>query len=266
MQATGSDKKPPQALWGRFFRWSLLGISVIKALECLLVVVVTAVPGIPPSVMAAVNPSPSGMPVTSSSSGDWDSTAAGSPWPGGTVPSSGFDVTIAAGHTVTIKHPQAAMSVTVNSSGHLFLDGTADSATLTITNGQALANSGEVKITDSSNPVTIKAATGGTASLSGTAVALNGKSLHLARINYAPTLSIASGETVTVDDTCQFTSIQTVAGASLVQSNYVTVTVTGATSLASGTFTRSVGGKLKLNGTISLGTANQNLGDVVTGP
>gem|GEM_PF-5477143 len=100
----------------------------------------------------------------------------------------------------------------------------------------------------------------------GTAVNLNGKSVHLARIQYDPPLSIASGETVSVDDTCEFTSLQTSSGASLMQGNYVNLTVTGAMTLASGTFTRSIGGKLKLNGNLLLNSANQNLGDVVTGP
>jgi len=173
-------------------------------------------------------------------------------------------VIVDVGHTLTLTGSVDCGGLTVD--GTVNLDGSAGASTLTIEAGSSLSNSGSINVVDDTNPVTIQGGSGGMVAIYGTAVNLNGKSVHLARIQYDPPLSIASGETVSVDDTCEFTSLQTSSGASLMQGNYVNLTVTGAMTLASGTFTRSIGGKLKLNGNLLLNSANQNLGDVVTGP
>jgi len=203
-------------------------------------------------------------PVTTTGSGSWDSIVPDAPWPGGVAPNPTDPVIVDVGHTLTLTGSVDCGGLTVD--GTVNLDGSAGASTLTIEAGSSLSNSGSINVVDDTNPVTIQGGSGGMVAIYGTAVNLNGKSVHLARIQYDPPLSIASGETVSVDDTCEFTSLQTSSGASLMQGNYVNLTVTGAMTLASGTFTRSIGGKLKLNGNLLLNSANQNLGDVVTGP
>src|SRR2546422_7250227 len=58
--------------------------------------------------------------ITSTGSGNWNSTAAGAPWPGGTVPALGDTVIIANGSTVTMTDNRTLTgTVTVNSGGVL---------------------------------------------------------------------------------------------------------------------------------------------------
>jgi len=59
--------------------------------------------------------------VTSTGSGNWNSTTANAPWPGGTVPAVGDDVIIGSGHTVTLTAAvtKTAGTVTVNQGGTL---------------------------------------------------------------------------------------------------------------------------------------------------
>jgi hypothetical protein len=59
--------------------------------------------------------------VTTTGSGNWNSTTANAPWPGGTVPVAGTDVVIANGNTVTVSAAVAASpnSITINSGGEL---------------------------------------------------------------------------------------------------------------------------------------------------
>lgn len=64
--------------------------------------------------------------ITSTGSGNWNSTVANAPWPGGIVPSATDNVTIAAGHTVTV-----TTATTVNN------------ITLSITSSKLVINSGQ---------------------------------------------------------------------------------------------------------------------------
>jgi len=63
----------------------------------------------------------SGWAVTTTGSGNWNSTTADAPWPGGTVPAAGVPVVIATGHTVTVTANVAnsAQDLTINRGGAL---------------------------------------------------------------------------------------------------------------------------------------------------
>jgi hypothetical protein len=63
--------------------------------------------------------------VTTAGSGNWNSTTADAPWPGGTVPAAGSDIIIANGHTVTVTANVTAnpATITINSGGQLTVGG-----------------------------------------------------------------------------------------------------------------------------------------------
>ena len=71
--------------------------------------------------------------ITSTGSGNWSSTTPNAPWPGGTVPTSADNVTIANGSTVTINATAACLSLTVGQgvSGVLQFE-TATARTITV--------------------------------------------------------------------------------------------------------------------------------------
>nr|WP_315148585.1 T9SS sorting signal type C domain-containing protein [uncultured Flavobacterium sp.] len=98
--------------------------------------------------------------ITSTGSGNWNSTVVNAPWPGGVVPSATDNVTIAAGHTVTLTGNASITNVTINSGATLNIANRTltvngfftNNGTLTGTSGQfnaigAVVNSGIITLT-----------------------------------------------------------------------------------------------------------------------
>jgi len=73
-----------------------------------------------------------GATITTSGSGNWNSTTINAPWPGGVVPSAGDNVIIAAGHTVTVSSNTSITDLNLNS----------PTSTLIINSGQTITVSG----------------------------------------------------------------------------------------------------------------------------
>jgi hypothetical protein len=203
--------------------------------------------------------------IVSASSGNWFTPAT---WSGGVVPVSGSTVTISSPHVVTATATVTISSISVASGGTLRLDGTNQSVTFTIQNGGKLCNYGTVQVLNSANNVTLQGASGGSMTFEGTDIDYNANKIYLGRLSYRPAMSLASGETVELSgDMTLGNTLTTAAGSSFVMGANSILTLTGNTTLASGTFTRGTGtARVKLNGTIALDSRNQNLGDVSTGP
>jgi hypothetical protein len=199
-------------------------------------------------------------PVTSKQSGQWyDPTT----WNGGVVPSAENTVTISASNVVTATAPVTVASITVT--GELDLDGTSQSVTFQLPSGGQLTNNGIVKVYNSANNVTLQAQSG-TMTFSGNDITYNGKKIFLAGVNYQPAMSLPSGATVQLGGPCTFSALTTNTGSSFIQGTGNNVVVTGNTALAAGTFTKDAGsGVLRLNGTLTLDTQAQDLGNVITG-
>ena len=114
--------------------------SVIHAIQRILhALAISLAVLVPASVWAAT--------VTTAGSGNWNSTTANAPWPGGTVPAAGTDVVIASGHTVTITANvgNSPNSITINSGGELDIGG----YTLTVNAGTSV--SGTLKFVTSAS-------------------------------------------------------------------------------------------------------------------
>ena len=92
--------------------------------------------------------------ITTLGSGDWTSTTASAPWPGGTLPTAADVVVIADTHTVTLNAAVAAvaLSVTVNNGGSLTSNGT-NIVSLTVEKGITQQTNSTVSI-DYSGDVT----------------------------------------------------------------------------------------------------------------
>ncbi len=103
---------------------------------------------ISPAVSASQNTNPPGN-IVSAGSGNWSSTVPNAPWPGGVIPTSTDNVTIADGQTVTIDIAAVAYSLTVGqgTSGVLQYEQTT-ARTLTVGDNVTIANGG----TFQSNP------------------------------------------------------------------------------------------------------------------
>jgi len=98
--------------------------------------------------------------ITTAGSGNWSSTTPDAPWPGGTVPGEGDNVTIANGHTVTIDqnitigNDTTKAAITINSGGKLQVLSTAAAAyTLTLKGG--LNVNGTLEIGTVANPIPV---------------------------------------------------------------------------------------------------------------
>ncbi len=206
--------------------------------------------------------------IVSTGSGEWYSTTPDAPWPSGIVPVFTDTVTIASGHVVVATASVVVSSLSIVSGGELDLDGTNQILSLTISPVGKLVNNGVLKILDSSNAVRIV----GQASVlpftfEGNDIDYNGKKVYLGALTYLPAMSLASGETVELYQDLSLANVTAASGSSFIMGNNNILTLTGNTSLASGTFTKGTGtSRIKLNGTGTLNTANQNLGLVSTGP
>jgi len=98
--------------------------------------------------------------ITTAGSGNWSSTTPDAPWPSGTVPIEGDNVTIANGHTVTIDqnitigNDTTTAAITINSGGKLQVLSTAAAAyTLTLKGG--LNVNGTLEIGTVANPIPV---------------------------------------------------------------------------------------------------------------
>jgi tetratricopeptide (TPR) repeat protein len=203
-------------------------------------------------------------PITSAGSGNWHTLGT---WAGGVVPSSSTTVIIAAGHVVTSTASVSVSSVNVNATGSLRLDGTNQAVVFSILSGGKLVNNGTVQVLSSANAVTLQGQPGYGMTFEGTDIDYNGNKIYLSSVTYQPAMSLASGETVELSGNVGLGPVTTSTGASFIVGNNNILMLTGNTAFAAGTFTRGTGtARVKLNGNISLDSAGQNLGDVLTGP
>jgi hypothetical protein len=96
--------------------------------------------------------------VTTAGSGNWSSTTPDAPWPGGTVPGEGDNVTIANTHTVTIDqnvtvgNDSTTAAITINSGGKLQVLSTV-AASYTLTCKGDLVVNGTLEIGTTTNPI-----------------------------------------------------------------------------------------------------------------
>jgi hypothetical protein len=204
-------------------------------------------------------------PSVSQASGNW---YAASTWGNGNVPTAISTATILSPHVVTATAPVTVSSVNVNSGGILQFDGSGQVVTFTMKSGGKLINNGSVVVLSSANAVTLQGESGGSMTFEGTDIDYNAKKIYLARLMYRPAMSLSSGETVELSGNVTMgNSLITASGASFVVGNNNSLTLTGDTTLANGTFTRGTGtSQVKLNGNFFLNSGNNNLGNVVTGP
>jgi hypothetical protein len=98
--------------------------------------------------------------ITTAGSGNWSSTTADAPWPGGTVPIEGDNVVIASGHTVTIDqnitigNDTTTAAITINSGGKLQVLSTAAAAYTLTCKGNFVVN-GTLEIGTVANPIPV---------------------------------------------------------------------------------------------------------------
>lgn len=202
--------------------------------------------------------------ITTSGSGNWHSTTPDAPWPGGNVLGPADTIIIDNGHIVTSTAPVTISSITVT--GSLYLDGGGEEVTFTIGNGGELINNGTVRVSSATYNVTLQGETGGSITFEGNDIDYNGRKIYLARIDYKPVMSLGSGETVELSDSCTFYALTTQSGSSFIQGTNNDIYISSNTTLASGTFTKDAGsGKVYFVGDLTLDSNNQNLGQVVIG-
>jgi hypothetical protein len=207
-----------------------------------------------------------GTPVASSGNGDWYSATPDAPWPNGYVPLATDTVTISVADIVTATTSVSVASMTIGSSGEMDLDGTGQSMTFTVGAGGQITNNGIMRVINSANSVTLQGA-GGAFTFTGTDIDYNANKLYLSQVIYQPSMSLASGETVELSGNATLGPLTTASGAAFIMGNNNVLTLTGNVSMAAGTFTPGTGSaQVKLDGNLSLNTANQNLGNVATGP
>jgi hypothetical protein len=203
--------------------------------------------------------------IQSQASGNWFTPAS---WVGGLVPVNTDRASIMSPHVVTATAPVTISSVTIASGGSLKFDANQQAVTLTILNGGKLCNYGTVEISTDTNAVAIQAENGGSVTFEGTDIDFYSNKVFLGRMTYQPAMSLASGEAVELSGNVTLGgTLTTSAGASFVMGSNNTLTLTGTTTLADGTFSKGTGtARVKLNGDFNFSPGTNNLGDVSTGP
>jgi G8 domain len=109
-----------------------------------------------------------GNSITTAGSGSWSSVTPNAPWPGGTPPSSGDDVVIKDGTTLTIDQSPTVASITVGqgTSGILTFQNTTTARTLTVSGTVTVANGGTLQCgTQSNSPAAHQLSIGGNLSI-----------------------------------------------------------------------------------------------------
>jgi hypothetical protein len=198
---------------------------------------------------------------TSQATGNWHSAGT---WDCGIIPRAVDTAIVATGFVVTSTGAVSVASVTV--AGILDLDGTNAAVPFTIANAGKLVNHGTVRVTNSANAVTLQGATGGSMTIEGSSVTLNGRKLYVARTTSVSSMTVLSGETLELagDTTFYWLSVQ--AGGSFIQGTNNNLVLMSSSTFATGTFTKDSGtGVVRIRGTSGLHSNNQDLGNVRIG-
>ncbi|MBD3271134.1 MAG: hypothetical protein GF384_01185, partial [Elusimicrobia bacterium] len=197
-------------------------------------------------------------------SGQWDDP---STWMGEEVPGPSESVSIASGHDITLDSSEIAASLTVE--GTLTLDINSQSVVLTIADGGTLTNSGTIgaSYTGGGNTATIIGEEGGSFTFSGSDLDFTSHdTIYLGRLEYEPTLNLASSENIVLADDCTFNNVTVQSGGSFTQGANNDLYIKGNTSFADNTFTKATGsGRVYFIGDLTLNSGNNNLGHVEIG-
>ena len=175
--------------------------------------------------------------VTTAGSGNWNSTTANQPWPGGSVPGSGDDVVIRPGDTVTVTANASINSVTFNNTS-------ATASTLTVNNSFKLTVAAGVTLSSSNSYNTAATISG-----AGTIQCLS--------LNVGSTLTASANHTAIITSTI---TALTVTGNLVINGQYATSYYNnGSMIIQSGT--ASVGGTVNMNSvTSATATITMNTG------
>jgi len=124
------------------------------------------------------------------------------------------DVQISTASTDVIMTGTATFDAfTIDGSTTFELDGTAAVCTLTIASGETLANSGTLKVKESSGGTVTLQGDGGQFIYTTTDIDYNGKSLTLKYVDYRTGVTLGANETIVVgDNNCEFDAITVTAG------------------------------------------------------
>jgi hypothetical protein len=90
-------------------------------------------------VMAIIFANASFAQVVTGGSGNWSSTTANAPWPGGTIPANTADIVVGAGHTLTVDGNRTCRSITLRNGATLFVN---TGITLTVSTNVIMVNGG----------------------------------------------------------------------------------------------------------------------------
>ena len=180
--------------------------------------------------------------ITTTGSGNWNSTVANAPWPNGTVPTNGASVIIANGDSVTNTASLTTnlASITINSGGALIMTGgpmtvtnfTLNSGGTFTPNGQSITFAGSVTLNGTYNAQT----SSGTTTLSGANQTISGSTTLACYY-----LTVSAGGSYTSSGTVTVTNTFTLNGSF---TNNGTMTFNGASTGGSGTLTQGVNANL----------------------
>ena len=237
--------------------------------------------------------------ITTAGSGNWSSTTANAPWPGGTVPPAGSDVIIANGNFVTnTSTPNNMDSITINSGGSLVMTG----GPLTVTNfnlnaggtftpnSQSITFVGSITLNGTYNPQTSSGTTtllgadqniSGSTTLACNTMAMTGNYTNNGSLSFAANSgsgTLTQGANATLTDgqsngsAPAFTLVATAPGNTVIYTGsgpaykattYQNLTLSGSGSAAQSWPSTVVNGTLTVSGSVSCANISGTFGAVV---